>query len=187
MGHIYKIMAVSTTVKFQDTSSLQFGGVWISSDFSSHPGGHRLCLALKSSKIDRPTNQQRITKPSQEVAVIAIDDGTDRRWPCEGTATMRFEFPKRQPSGESNPSFKVDFSIREPMSIDLCCKFEGRSLPVGLRWTPIPQDCLPFYLKYDPPSIFDRNPYSMIITEASQSEIIVTIEDVEVDLHAAIL
>ena len=180
-------MAVSTTVKFQDTSSLQFGGVWISSDFSSHPGGHRLCLALKSSKIDRPTNQRRITKPSQEVAVLAIDDGTNRRWPCEGTATMRFEFPRKvYHVGELNPSFKLDFSIGEPISIELGCKFEGCSLPVGLRWTPIPQDCVPFYLEYVPPSIFDRNPYLMI-HEASQSEIIVTIEDVQVDLHAAII
>lgn len=185
-------MAISsTTVKFQDTSSLQFGGVWISSDFYSHSGGYRLCLALKSAKIDRPTDQRRITQPTQQIAVIAIDDGTDRRWPCEGVATMRFEFPRNDHlRGEPNPSFKVHFSIREPISIQLCCKFEGRALPVGLRWTPIPQDCIPFYLEYELPSIFDWNPHkcSMVLGGASRSEIIMTIsEDVQVESACCII
>ena len=171
----------STNVKFRDTSRLQFGGIWISSDFYSHSGGYRLRLALKSTPINRPTIQQRITKPHQEIAVLAIDDGTERQWPCEGTATMRIEFPGKRHTGEVNPSFNVDFSIMEPMSIQLSSKFEGRSLPVGLRWISIPQDCIPFYLQYDPPS--GRSRSSMIITEASQEEIIMKVEDVQVSLH----
>ena len=181
----------STTVKFSRyTSSLQFGGIWTSSDFYSHSGGYRLCLALKSTRIDRPNINQRITEPSQEIAVLAIDDGTERQWPCQGTATMKFEFPRKRHARpeEVNPSFKVDFSIREPTSIQLDCNFEERHLPVGLMWTSIPQECIPFYLEYVPPSghtwrSLMINDSKIIYTGASPKEIIMKIEDVQVHLH----
>ena len=105
---------MATTVRFDDTSSLRFCGVWISSDFYSHSGGYRLCLILKSTKIDKPTEQQRVTKPSQQIAVLALNDSTRKQWPCEGAATMRFEFPQNKfLRGAPNPSFSVNFSIRE--------------------------------------------------------------------------
>ena len=178
----------STTVKFQDTSSLQFGGIWISSDFYSHSGGYRLCLALKSTPIDRPNIYQRITQPSQEIAVLAIGDGTERQWPCQGTATMRFESPQKRHAGpgEVNHSFKFDFLIREPTSIQLSCKYEVHRLPVGFRWTSIPQDCIPFYLEYIPPSGRSWHSSSIKInindSGASQEEITMKIEDLQVIL-----
>ena len=186
---VSKQMAVAPTkIEFQDTSNLELGGVWISSDFYSHSGGYRLCLVLKSTKIDQPTNERRITKPTQQVAVIAIDDGTDRKWPCEGTATMRFGIPRNKHlRGEPNLPFVVNFSIGEPSTnIQLRVKFEG-NLPPGLvrSWTSIPQECVPFYLEYMPPSIFEMNKplflqHATVLTNASNHSIIVKIEDVTV-------
>ena len=181
-------MAVApTTIEFQDMSNLEFGGVWISSDFYSHSGGYRLCLVLKSTKIEQPTYERRVTQPTQQIAVIAIDDGTDRKWPCEGTATMRFEFPRNKHlRGEPNLSFLVNFSIGEPSTnIQLRVKFEG-NLPPGLvrSWTSIPQECIPFYLEDSPPSTFDwimphfEQPTEILAN--STSTIIMKIEDIKV-------
>ena len=179
----------STAVRFQDTSSLDFGGVWISSDFYSHSGGYRLCLILKSTKIDTPTKQQRVTKPSQQIAVLALDDSTRKQWPCEGAATMRFEFPRNKfLRGAPNPSFSVNFSIREPVTINIIESRKG-NLPASMRsWTSIPQDCIPFYLEYKLPSIFYSDAgqrysttprYSSILTNCGSS-ITVKIENVQV-------
>ena len=168
--------------QFQDASNLEFGGVWISSDFYSGSGGYRLCLVLKSTKIERPTSERRITKPTQQIAVIAIDGGSDRKWPCEGTATMRFEIPRNKHlRGEPNPPFVVNFSIGEPSTnIQLGVKFEG-NLPPGLvrSWTSIPLECVPFYLEYSPPNTALSQQPAEILTN-STSNIIVKIEAVKV-------
>ena len=145
------------TVEFRDTSSLQFGGIFISSDF--YLGRHRLRLALKSTSIDRSTDHRR---SGQKIAVIAPPVSSEM-WPCEGTAVMRFKRQAEtqtppiwycQPNLSSSadnemPSFSVDFSIREPVSV--CEEAYGWSLPIDVhvRWTAIPQDCIPFYLRYD--------------------------------------
>ena len=175
----------STIVKFQDTSRLRFGGIWISSDFYTHSGGYRLCLALKSTKIDRPTKTQPITKPHQEIAVVAIVGSIlDQQWPCEGTATMRFESPLLR--GQPNSSFSVKFSIGEPNTniyIRLGVK-SGGNLPPGLvrSWTSIPQECIPFYLEYSPPFFIDQNrgPQYASILMSDNSNITVKIEDIQV-------
>ena len=175
----------STIVKFRDTYGLHFGGVWISSDFYSHSGGYRLCLALKSTKTDRPTYIQRTTKPDQEIAVLAIEGGTERQWPCEGTATMRFESPPNDNLwGQPNSSFLVKFSIREPSTnIQLGVKFEGNFPPDLVRsWTSIPQECIPFFLEHVPP-FFDQirgSQYAAAIATSSNDNITVKIEDIQV-------
>ena len=166
------------TVKFEDTSLLQLGGEWISSAF--YFSGYRLHLVMKSTKMDRsldyPTEQERIKKLRLQLAVMAVDRGANRQWPCEGTVTVRFNY-----SQQRNPSFSVDFSIREPVA-ELKSQ---RSLPVGLvlRWTDVPQDCNPFYLEYDPPPIFSRQkhlfPASMILHNFT-SEVVVEIENAQV-------
>ena len=65
------------TVKFEDTSRLQFGGEWISSAF--YFSGYRLHLVLKSTKMDRlldyPTGQERTQKLRLQLAVIAVASG----------------------------------------------------------------------------------------------------------------
>ena len=179
-------MAVSPiTVGFHETSLLHLGGVWISSDFYSHSGGYRLCLALKSTKIDRPTDTQRITKPDQEIAVLAIKSGTERQWPCEGTATMRFESPLNDRlRGQPNSSFSVKFSIGEPSTnIQLGVKFEGKFPPGLVRsWTSIPQECIPFFLEHIP-SFIDRitgSQYAAAIATSDNDNITVKIEDIQV-------
>ena len=178
-------MAVApTTVEFQDTSYLHFGGIWISSDFYSHSGGYRLCLVLKSAKIDRPTNERRIKKPTLQIAVIAIDDGTERRWPCEGMATMRFEIPRNKYFPEEpNLPFLVDISIGEPSTnVQLRVKYEG-NFPLGLvgSLTSIPQECIPLILEYSPPNnIMALSQQPAAVLTNSISNIIVKIEDVQV-------
>ena len=178
-----KKMAVApTTVEFQATYDLQFGGMWISSDFYSHSGGYRLCLVLKSTNIERPTNERRVAKPTLLVAVLAIDDGTDRQWPCEGTATMRFEPPVNDHllGEELSPSFLVKFSIGEPVTnFQLkVLKLEG-NLPAGLvrSWTNIPQECIPFYVKF---KVFDPNTQYGTILTSNNSSITVKIENIQV-------
>ena len=175
----------STIVEFQDTSRLWLGGIWISSDFNTHSGGYRLCLALKSTKIDRPTKTQPITKPHQEIAVLAIDGGIDQQWPCEGTATMRFESPLNDHlRGQLSSSFSVKFSIREPSTnIQLGVKFEGKFPPGLVRsWTSIPQECIPFFLERIPSFIdrITRSQYAAGIVMSNNDNITVKIEDIQV-------
>lgn len=145
-----------TTVQIDGTSTLQFDGKWVSSIFYSHPRGYRLCLALKSAKIESPTKQCPIRKPNLQISLVALtqdDDDQRRFWPCKGTAIVRIQKHYSDPTALSD-RVSVEFSIGEPISeSDL-----PSNLPESLiLWTPIPEECIPFRLKYNPPSPFDRS------------------------------
>lgn len=139
-------MVTTVTPPDQHGSNLYLNGdgEYISSCFYSHPLGYKLCLALKSKKIGSPNIKHPVQKTNLQISLLAVDDGIDRIWPFEGTIIIRI----RHTPIVSALSFK--FSIREPVcESDLHTK----KWPESLKWTRIPEQCNPYCLKYERPSL----------------------------------
>ena len=127
-------------------------GEYISSCFYSHPLGYKLCLALKSKKIDSPDVKHPVQKTNLRISLLAVDDGTDRIWPFEGTITIRITHTPIV------SALSFEFSIREPISEP---DLHAKKLPESLKWTCIPEQYNPYRLKYETGSL--PGPYSIII------------------------
>lgn len=133
---------------------------WISSCFYTHPGGYKLCLALKSTEmskkpwintghvmicapdprdhLSRPIPTEECTrKPNLFLSIMAVsqEDDDHRVWPCEGKISLRL-LGQRQ----SNP-FTPKFSIEKSDTIQPDATLAMSDIK---DWVLLPEEAIPF-------------------------------------------
>ena len=118
---------------------------WISSCFYTHPGGYKLCLALKSIRIPLPTPANRTIKAKLFIAVLAVsqEDDNHRTWPCEGKITLKL-VDQRECDW-----FTKTFSIEKSRVIQPDIKVEISDIK---GWVRIPEEAIPLSRYYRPGS-----------------------------------
>ena len=130
---------------------------WISSCFYTHPGGYKLCLALKSTEMSKkpwvnviicapdprdhlslPISIKECTrKPNLFLSIMAVsqEDDDHRTWPCEGKISLRL-LGQRQ-SDPFTPKFSVEKSDTIQPDATLAMS--------DIRdWVPLPEEAIPF-------------------------------------------
>ena len=125
---------------------------WISSCFYSHPGGYKLCLALKATNIDKEPwirltqtwgpgtcNIQYVRKPKLFISVVAVSQKGDdcRTWPCEGEVTLTL----RLLDGRKGDPFTTTFSIVKSTIIQPDTEIAMNEIK---DWVPLSKEAIPF-------------------------------------------
>ena len=139
-------------LNFQVTLKQDNEWPWISSCFFTHPGGYKLCLALKSTKMPFPMprpNIQHTTKPKLFIAMVAVSQEDDdcRTWPCEGKATLRL----LGTNNSTGDPFITKFLIEKSIMIQPNTKLAMSEIK---DWMPLSEQAIPFGVTYHPGHIF---------------------------------
>ena len=129
---------------------------WISSCFYTHPGGYKLCLALKSTDMrSKPwvdtgeryryrsftdsivSGIQLTRKPNLFLSTLAVsqEDDDHRMWPCEGEITLRLLGQRK-----CNP-FTIKISIEKSSVIELDAMLDMNKIK---EWEQLPEEVIPF-------------------------------------------
>ena len=138
---------------------------WISSRFYTHPGGYKLCLALKSTDINsEPWIENKLAdprlymlygkatrKPKLFISIVAISQENDdhRMWPCEGEATLRLLGQGQRKGG----LFTMKFFIEKSISIQPDRDHDAKLAMSEIKdWVALSETSIPFDQTYYPGS-----------------------------------